>query len=197
MSGLGNISHQSLAVSGNCLPLLLANVLIVEDRTRHISTADKGGSPETILFRQFRTFAKTSQGRLASLYLYIQQVFRSQMANVTKNSKATAQGVVASTPSGAKTVSKSKIRTKADILKLLYDEHQKARDAEASRKELLRVIAAKDDVIREKDSEIAKLERRVNLIGTLRDSLSICVQSLCVSLNAMNKHCEILRSSKS
>lgn len=95
------------------------------------------------------------------------------------------------------TASKSKIRTKADILKLLYDEHQKARDAEASRKELLRVIAAKDDVIREKDSEIAKLERRVNLIGTLRDSLSICVQSLCVSLNAMNKHCEILRSSKS
>ena len=86
---------------------VLANRLgFIRIRDKHILTADKAASLRRFYFGGFRRFAKL-QGGAASLCLYIQQVFRSKMRTVSKNLKADARGVSASTPSRAKTVSET------------------------------------------------------------------------------------------
>lgn len=115
MSGLGNISHQSLAVSGNCLPLLLANSPYLTKSDKDISIRDKRSSCSDSTSVGSDCLPKHKGGSALSLFpTYIEFSFY-EMANSRTNLQSGARGVSDATQAVRKTASKRR-QTKADIL---------------------------------------------------------------------------------
>lgn len=192
-----NISRESFGGSKVFSTFVEPKYQLSEQSEAFIETRNKAGQlPGNSSLRGIGTLASTRECS-ASFVTPIQQDFR-PMPKSSKNLTADAPGVSASTPQGAKTLSVKSLsrRTKAEIVSLLKQEQQKVREIQSSRKDLLCVIAAKDGVISRKDEEIGILMRSIQSRDSMNKSLSICVDSLIVSLKSMNAHCELLNDKK-
>lgn len=105
--GFGNSKVFSTFVEPNTL-------YCFENQKDSLNIRDKRAFLRLSCFKADSVFGDI-QGKARRSLLYIQQIFRSQMPNTTKNLTATAPGASTSRVNRAKTVSKSR-QTKADLI---------------------------------------------------------------------------------